>query len=232
MNRPIYGILICIISLMSCVLLASDIYAQTDEWHGLVSRAGDCLAEIQNTPVTGIPEDLLNNCSAIAVFPGTTSAGFLIGGQYGSGIIMARDQNSGKWSPPAVFDIAGGSSVGFQMGGENTDLIFLFMGNRSIHGILQGGFTTGADTRILPGPVGLKSRVETGADQKGIILSYVRSRDVVSGIKISGADLTENLAANKALYGADLSAGGILIGNKASMPKSASAMIKALKTSI
>lgn len=232
MNRYGFKILMCLISFISCALLATNLYAETDQWQRLVSRAGDCLAEIQNVPVAGIPEDLLTRCSAIAVFPGTTSAGFLIGGQYGTGIIMARDQNSGKWSPPAVFDIAGGSSVGFQMGGENTDLVFLFMDGQSLHGLFQGGFTMGDDARILPGPVGLKSHIEMDTQLKGVILSYVRSREVFSGVKISGADLTENLTANKALYGADLSAGGILIGNKANMPKSAAAMARALKTSV
>lgn len=232
MNRLACNLLICVIFLTSCIFFAADISAQDNKWERVVSDAGALLEEVQKIPLQGIPEDLLNGCSAIAIFPRTTSAGFFIGGQYGSGIIMIRDQNSGNWSSPAIFDLAGGSSVGFQIGGENTDLIFLFMDGRILRDILSGSLKIGANMPVLAGPVGLKYSPDSDIRLKGVILSYYRSQEVFGGMGMSGAEITENLTANKALYGADLSSIDILAVKKVTMPKSAAAILKALKTSI
>lgn len=208
-------------------LLPVVVNAEDNKWTRLVEEAGKVLAEIQQMPDQSIPEDLMEGCSAIAVFPSTISAGFGIGGKYGQGIIMVRNEKKGEWSGPAIFTLVGGS-IGWQIGGQATDFVLLIMNKRSVDGILQGKFKLGADAAVAAGPVGRAGEASTDVQLKGGILSYSRSRGLFAGVKLEGAVIAQHWDGNKALYGKSLSAEDILIGKKAGMPKSANGMLKVL----
>ena len=214
---------------LSACLVFFSIYAHAEEnkWTRLVDESGKVLSEVQQMPDQGIPEDLLDKCQAVAVFPSTISAGLVIGGQYGQGIIMVREENSGKWSTPAIFTIAGGS-FGWQIGGQATDIVLLIMNRRSIDGILQGKFKLGADASVAAGPVGRSAEASTDVQLKGGILSYSRSRGLFIGIKLEGAVIAQHWDGDEELYGKPLSAREILLENKARMPQSADRILKLL----
>jgi lipid-binding SYLF domain-containing protein len=212
---------------LSFLCLDLNAYAAENKWTRLVDESGKVLAEVQQMPDQGIPEDLLRGCSAIAVFPSTVSAGFVIGGQYGQGIIMVREKGSGKWSPPAIFTIAGGS-FGWQIGGQATDLVLLVMNSRSVDGLLQGKFKLGGDASVAAGPVGRSANAATDIQLKGGILSYSRSRGLFAGIKLEGAVIAQHWDGDAELYGKTLSAEDIVMDGKAKMPESASSILKVL----
>jgi lipid-binding SYLF domain-containing protein len=220
-------ILTGILLTVSLVLYGSSAQAETSKWARLVEESGKVLSEVQKMPDQGIPDDLLRKCSAIAIFPSTVSAGFIIGGQYGQGIIMVRDEKTRKWSDPAIFDIVGGS-VGFQVGGEATDLILLFMNRRSVDGVLQGRFKVGVDAAVAAGPVGRNAKADTDIQLKGGILSYSRCRGLFAGIRLDGAAINDNWAGNTDLYEASYTIDNILIENKYKMPKCAEGLLKTL----
>lgn len=216
-----------IVLLISLLLSYSGVQAEENKWERLVDESGKVLSEVQQMPDQGIPEDLLEKCQAIAVFPSTISAGFVIGGQYGQGIIMVRGEKDGKWSPPAIFTIAGGS-LGWQIGGQATDIVLLVMNRRSIDGLLQGKFKLGADASVAAGPVGRSAEASTDVQLKGGILSYSRSRGLFAGIKLEGAVIAQHWDGDEELYGKSLSAREILLENKANMPKSSERILKLL----
>ncbi len=223
-NRHITGF----VAIAILANLAFSAPAMADnKWSRLVEESGKVLGEIQQMPDQSIPEDLMRTCSAIAVFPNTISAGLGIGGKYGQGIIMVRDEKSGKWSSPAIFTIAGGS-IGWQIGGQATDFVLLVMNRRSIDGILQGKFKLGADASVAAGPVGRAAEASTDVQLKGGILSYSRSRGLFAGVKLEGAVITQHWDGDKELYGKSLSAEDILLKNKAGMPKEADNIVKVL----
>ena len=219
-------ILFGITILSSIAFTALDAYAD-NKWTNLVEESGKVLADIQQMPDQGIPEDLMRSCRAIAIFPNTISGGFVIGGKYGQGIIMVREESSGKWSAPAVFTIAGGS-FGWQIGGQATDFVLLIMSRRSVDGILEGKFKLGADAAVAAGPVGRAAEASIDIQLKGGILSYSRSRGLFAGAKLEGAVISEQWEANESIYGKALSAKQILLKNEAKMPKSASEVLKVL----
>lgn len=216
---------LAILSTLTTIAIVA--HAQSNKWTRLVEESGKVLDEIQRMPDQGIPEDLLRSCNAIAIFPNTISAGFVLGGKYGQGIIMVRDNNTGRWSPPAVFTIAGGS-LGWQIGGQATDFVLLFTNRRSVDGVLQGKFKLGADASVAAGPVGRAAEASTDAHLKGGILSYSRSRGLFAGVKLEGAVITEHWDGDAELYGKSLSAEDILTSNKAAMPKAASTVLRIL----
>jgi lipid-binding SYLF domain-containing protein len=218
---------------LTAVLFTLSVFAAApaqcgNKWTALVEESGRVLEEVQKMPDDGIPDDLLEKCSAIAVFPSTISAAIGLGGQYGQGIIMVRDERSRKWSSPAIFTIAGGS-LGFQIGGQATDIVLLIMNRRSVDGILQGKCKLGADANIAAGPVGRSAQAATDIQLKGGILSYSRSRGLFAGINLSGSVITEHWDGDKELYGKSLSAREILLEKKAGMPGCAKSILNVLK---
>ena len=216
------GIVLFIALVMSPVVNAGD-----NKWSRLVEESGRVLDQIQQMPDQNIPENLLRDCSAIAIFPNTISAGLGIGGKYGQGIMMVKDAKDRKWSAPALFTIAGGS-WGLQIGGQATDFVLLIMNRRSVDGILDGKFKLGADASVAGGPVGRAAEASTDIQLKGGILSYSRSRGLFAGVKLEGAVIAQHWDGDKELYGKSLSAREILLENKANMPESAKELLKVL----
>jgi lipid-binding SYLF domain-containing protein len=68
---------------------------------------------------------MLEKAECVGVFPDVTKGAFIVGGAGGKGVFTCRDA-SGKMGAPAFYTIGGGS-VGWQFGGEQTDLILLVM---------------------------------------------------------------------------------------------------------
>ena len=198
-----------------------------NKWTALVEESGRVLTEIQKMPDHSVPRGLLEKCSGIAVFPSTVAAGLGIGGKYGQGIIMVRDEASGRWSAPAVFTLVGGS-IGWQIGGQATDFVLLVTNRRSVEALLKGKFKLGADASVSAGPVGRNAEASTDAHLKGGILSYSRSKGLFIGVKLEGAVLSQHWDANESLYGAKLSAKEVLFEHKARVPRSAARLLNVL----
>lgn len=221
----------------SCVLLITSFTILTmiigcakepdNKWTRLVKECAKVMTEIRKMPDQGIPEGALLKAQAIAIFPNTISAGMGIGGQYGQGVIMVN--NKGRWSSPAIFTLGGGS-IGWQIGGQATDIVLLFMDKQSVDALLSGKVKLGADASVAAGPVGRSASAATDIQFKGGILSYSRSRGLFIGIKLEGAVLTQHWDGNKELYGREISAENILIKNKVSMPRCARPLVRSLKT--
>ena len=223
MKKTIFSLMVVL--LLSVILLNADAFAM-NKWEALVEESGKVLSEIQQMPDQHIPENLMDGCSAIAIFPNTISAGLGIGGKYGQGIIMVRDKD-GKWSPPAIFTLAGGS-IGWQIGGQATDFVLLIMNRRSVDGLLQGQFKLGADADVAAGPVGRSAEASTDIQLKGGILSYSRSRGLFAGVKLEGAVITQHWDGDAELYNKSISARDILLNNNVKMPQSADGILKVL----
>lgn len=216
-----------VVVVLACFVFLPVSASADNKWTRLVEESGKVLSEVQQMPDQGIPADLIESCSAVAVFPSTISAAFGIGGQYGQGIIMARDEKSGKWMPPAIFTIAG-ASLGFQIGGQATDYVLLIMNRRSIDGILQGKFKLGVDANVAAGPVGRSAQAATDIQLKGGILSYSRNRGLFIGVNLAGTVLAQHWAGDEELYGKSLSAREIMLENKVGMPQSAHSILEVL----
>jgi len=213
--------------LLSTLIFPAPGSCAENKWTNLIEEAGWVLGDIQQMPDQGIPEDLMRSCQAIAIFPNTISGGFVIGGKYGQGIIMVRNQKTGEWSPPAVFTLAGGS-FGWQIGGQATDFVLLIMSRRGVDGILSGKIKLGADAAVAAGPVGRAAEASIDIQLKSGILSYSRSRGLFAGAKLEGAVITEHWEADEAIYGRSLSAKEILLRNQADMPRAAKGVLKVL----
>ena len=178
------------------------------------------------TPDKGIPDELLENAHCIVIVPGMKSAAFLIGGKYGKGYLSCRSKHGAGWSAPATVRIEGGS-VGFQIGGSETDVVLLVMNQGGVKKLLSSKFTIGADASAAAGPVGRTSSAATDAQMHAEILTYSRARGLFAGISLEGATLRPDEDWNKELYGKEISNSDIVLGNTRP-PASASRLLGAI----
>jgi lipid-binding SYLF domain-containing protein len=188
--------------------------------------ASDVIKEIMETPDKGIPQELLDKAQCIVIVPGLKKGAFIIGGKYGKGFVSCRKEGGQGWTAPGDVRVEGGS-VGFQIGGAETDVVLLVMNERGMKKLLQSKFTLGAEGEVAAGPVGRNATAQTDALMHAEILSWSRSRGVFAGVSLQGATLREDLDDNKELYGQAYDNAEILRG-KVPVPADASHLVSLL----
>jgi SH3 domain-containing YSC84-like protein 1 len=178
------------------------------------------IEELINAPDGGIPADLLKKAECVAAIPAVKKAAFGIGGNYGRGAVACRkDQGKGPWGPPSML-VLGGGSFGFQIGGQSTDVVMLFMTADSIKYLLRDKVTLGGDASAAIGPKGREASAETSASMRAEILTYARSRGAFAGVSLKGAVLSPDKDANKNLYKKSVDAKDLLMQGDLSVPDS------------
>jgi lipid-binding SYLF domain-containing protein len=211
--------------MLAAALGAGILAAQTDSDKRL-SEATAVMNEVMATPDKSIPQDLLNKAECVVVVPGLKKGAFIIGGKYGRGFASCRREGNVGWSAPAGMRVEGGS-VGFQIGGAETDVIMLIMNQRGMQKLLTSKFTLGADASVAAGPLGRDTSAQTDALMHAEILTYSRQRGVFAGISLNGATLREDEKTNTELYGRKVANKEILTGG-IGIPKSAVTLTSAL----
>jgi lipid-binding SYLF domain-containing protein len=165
-----------------------------------LKTSAEVLTEIMSAPDKGIPDELLEKAQCVVIVPGVKKAAFIVGGQYGKGFIECRRASGKGWSAPAAIKVEGGS-VGFQIGGSETDAIMLVMNKRGAEKLLSSKFTLGADASVAAGPVGRTASADTDLKLHAEILTYSRARGVFAGVALDGATLRPDNETNTEMYG-------------------------------
>jgi SH3 domain-containing YSC84-like protein 1 len=191
-----------------------------------LAAATDVLTEIMSSPDKGIPQDLLDKSACAVIIPGVKKGAFILGAKYGRGFISCRRPSGTGWSAPAGVKVEGGS-VGFQIGGSETDVVMLVMNQGAVKKLLSSKFTIGGDASAAAGPVGRTSSAETDAQLHAELLTYSRTRGLFAGVSLQGATLRPDDDANQDMYGRKMSNQDIVLGS-IKEPAAASALIAAL----
>src|ERR1700758_5056424 len=196
-----------------------------------LQNAGKVMQEILNVP-DNIPQDLLDKARCVVVMPSVMKAAFAVSGSYGRGTMVCRTGKdfTGPWGPPAMYALEGGG-IGFQIGGEATDFVFLIMNDRGASSLMHTKVKLGADASIAAGPKGRSATADTDAYMRAEILSYSRARGVFAGISLEGSTLRPDEDANRKLYGKSTSAARIILESDVTAPDAAHDLIAALQNS-
>ncbi|MGF1512902.1 MAG: lipid-binding SYLF domain-containing protein [Elainellaceae cyanobacterium] len=186
--------------------IADDIEDAVDE----IAESQEVFEEIVGDPQTSIPPVLLQQSKAVIIITNLGQGGFIIGGRYGDGLMVAR-QADGSWSHPAFVSLGGGS-VGLQFGGRSSDIVMLVQDHQTVADIINGGAEFGADLSGTAGPVSgsLTDPAEVAADD---ILVYSRSSGLFGGVAFDGSTISFDEERNEAFYGQlDVTPEQILLG--------------------
>ena len=194
----------CLLAVVALMSSGTQLRAQTSVAAGTevqtVVAARQTLDQFFSIQIEAIPPSMLQSAAGVAIFPNMVKGGFILGVNYGKGVLHVRNQDQ-SWSPPVMVTMGGGS-IGFQAGVQAADIVLVFKTPQSLTNILGGQkVTLGADASVAVGPVGRQANAATDARLGAEIYSYARSRGLFLGVSLGGADLSVDHNADGVLYG-------------------------------
>jgi SH3 domain-containing YSC84-like protein 1 len=190
-----------------------------------IQEAAKVLREIHAVPDKDIPQQLWDNAQCVIVVPNLKKAAFIVGGEYGKGLMSCR--RSGSWSAPVFMELEKGS-WGLQIGAQAVDLVLLVMNSQGMEKLFNNKVTLGAEASVAAGPVGRDARAGTDAQLKAEILSYSRAQGLFAGIDISGGVLKPDTSENEKLYGKSIEPRTVIVSGTVKPPASARPFLDAL----
>jgi len=159
----------------------------------------------------------------VGIVPSQVKFALGLGGTYGRGVLVCRKGGNGAWDAPSMFTL-GAASIGFQIGGKATDVVFLVMNPEGMKKLVQDSVKLGAELSAAAGPVGRSAEGATDAQLHAEILSYSRSQGLFAGASLDGAVVKQDRDDNEKLYGRKVTAKEILIDGAVPTPPAAQAL--------
>jgi lipid-binding SYLF domain-containing protein len=161
-------------------------------------------------------EDFLKRAKAVVVCPDIFRAGFIIGGEGGGCVMVARGAQGG-WSDPAFYTLGSGS-FGFQAGVQNAKVLMLVMTDGGLNALLNSQFKFGADAGLTVATLGagVSGAMSTALDAD--IITFSKSQGLYGGISLSGSILSNDSGAEQRYYGQQLDARQIVVDMQGNNP--------------
>ena len=198
---------VCISFLLSSMAVAAS---TKDDLQSRIESARVVLDQIMNARDKTIPSNILRSATCVAVVPGMVKGAFVVGAQYGQGVVTCRTGHG--WSAPVFIRMAGGS-FGFQIGGQSTDLILIAVNDRGMQDLLKNKFKIGGDASAAAGPVGRAGQASTDWKMNAELLSYSRNKGLFAGIDLDGTSVSQNTEDTEIYYGGPQNFDVVLKGN-------------------
>ncbi len=177
-----------------------------------VDKAKQTIEDFKADPDMGWFRDNLPDAKAVMVVPVLIKAGFIFGGSGGHGVVLWRDDASGRWSYPS-FTFMGSATFGLQIGGEAAQVVLMIRSDRGRRALLAREFKLGGDVSVAAGPTGAGAQIAT-AD----VLAFSRTKGLFGGLTVEGAVIEPKEKWNQAYYGQAVSPEQVLIEQRVSNP--------------
>ena len=199
------------------MLFAWPLAAQAQsEQQALVDRATLAAQEMLNNRDGTDAQGVLRRARAVMICPQVFRAGFLLGGQGGSCVLVARG-GQGSWSSPAFYGMGGGS-IGFQAGIQDAQVMLFIMNERGLLAVMDSQFKLGADASATFVDLGGGIEGATTAALRADIVGFTRARGLFAGISLGGSLMSSKSDWNAAYYGRPVAAQQIVLQMEASNP--------------
>jgi lipid-binding SYLF domain-containing protein len=211
------------------MFLLMPVLHAADKEEKRLRNSAEVMEEILDIP-DALPQELLDRAECVVVMPSVKKFALGFGGSYGRGAMICRTGKNftGSWGPPAMYRLEGGN-IGFQLGGQATDFVFLVMNPKGAESLLRTKVKLSADAAAVAGPKGRAAMAGTDAYMQAEILSYSRSRGLFAGVSVEGSTLRQDNKANEKLYGRKIEAKEIVHGGGVSVPAAGSPLVSLLQ---
>jgi SH3 domain-containing YSC84-like protein 1 len=182
----------------------------------LVDRAALSLQEMMTQTVSQDPKTMLRRAKAVMICPRVFKAGFFVGGEGGSCVLLARSGN-GTWSYPTFYDIGSGS-FGFQFGVQDSQLVLMIMTNRGLDAVMDSQVRLGANVSVAVASVGGGVAGSTTAAIGADIIAFAEARGLFGGVSLEGGVMSARVDENQSYYGQPFAARQIVSQMQAQNP--------------
>lgn len=201
-----------ILAVIALLVMAAPALAQQEQ-QDLVEKARIALTTLRNDPDHPNLKSTLARAKAVLIIPSLLKAGFLIGGEGGSGVLLVRNAN-GEWSAPAFYTLASGS-IGLQVGVQDAEVLFAVMTDKGLQQVIKNQFKMGADASVALGPIGGGVEASTTLNMGADIYAFSKTRGAFAGGSFEGSLIKAREEWNKLYYGQVLSVDDIVVNGKA-----------------
>lgn len=178
--------------------MPGDALAQAADQQVLVEKSA---ASFRVVSLEKGAEPYLKRAKALLIVPSYVKAGFFLGGEGGSGVLVVRKQ--GTWSDPAFYTVAGGS-IGLQIGIEAKEIVFALMTDKAVNAVMTNQIKVGADVSIAVGTVGAGAEAATVGSPAVDIYAFSRGVGLFGGGALEGTLIAPRHEWNKAYYGQEV----------------------------
>lgn len=182
----------------------------------VIDRARITFDKLIQSPEFAELPDYVRRAKAIIIFPKLVKAGFLIGGEGGTGVLLIRQPNGG-WSHPAFYSLAAGS-LGLQIGGQVSEVVLTIMNDAAVDAVLDNQMKLGGDVSLAAGPLGKGLEAGTTTNFDSDVYSFAKTEGLFGGVSLEGAGILKRDSWNEGYYGAGATPYGILIEGRFTNP--------------
>lgn len=195
-------------------LCATPARAQTEQ-QTLVDRATLTVQEMFSDQVNPEGRRLLKNAKGIMICPRVFKAGFILGGQVGS-CVLVGNQN-GAWTNPAFYGFGSGS-IGFQIGVQDAQIAFIVLTEKGLTALMDSQFKIGADASVAVATYGAGISGATTAALRADIVAFAQARGLFAGIALDGSLISQRTEWNQTYYGQYLAPQQIILNRQGNNP--------------
>ncbi len=155
------------------------------------------------------PKYMLQRAKGVMICPRVFKAGFFIGGEGGSCVMLARSGN-GTWSYPTFYDIGSGS-FGFQFGVQDSQLVLMIMTSRGLNAVMDTQVRLGANVSVAVASIGGGVQGSTTAAVGADIIAFAEARGLFGGVSLEGGVMSARIDENQSYYGQPYAARQIVL---------------------
>src|SRR5690606_2777971 len=128
-------------------------------------------------------EAMVSRAKGVLVFPEVIRAGFIIGGEHGSGVLRVNGKPQGYYTTTA-------GSIGWQAGAESRAVVMLFMTQEALDKFRNSdGWTAGADATVTVATVGANGSIDTQTANQDVVGFVLTNAGLMAGLSLEGAKI-------------------------------------------
>jgi SH3 domain-containing YSC84-like protein 1 len=221
-RRISFGITIAILA-VGMLFLPYELVAAKDMGaaQGVVDRARVTFSGFMRDSNYSWLYENLDRAKGVLIFPQIIKGGFVWGGSGGTGVLVVRDEKTGRWSQPAFYTI-GSVTFGLQIGGEAAEVVMMAMTRKAIDSLFSSSLKLGGDVSIALGPVGIGAKAN--ADLPNVtadLISFSKSKGLYAGLNLEGSVVAVRNSLNRAYYSKNVRPADIIVRQDVSNIRSA-----------
>ncbi len=186
MNRTVKSF----VFFMACVVMVASVASSALAFDTI---SGKTTGEIRQESYRALNELLRNSplaaklaqkAVAILVFPKVYRAGFIVGGQYGQGVLFRNGRINGYYSTI-------GGSYGLQVGGQSFGYAMFFMTEKSLEYLdMSDGWEIGTGPTVVVVDHGMSGSLSTTKALADVYTFFFNQKGLMAGLGLQGNKIT------------------------------------------
>jgi lipid-binding SYLF domain-containing protein len=208
---------------LATTAFAPAAFAATGE-QAVVDHAVGTLQDLRGDKEFGNARQILQTARAVLIAPRIFKAGFFVGGEGGTAVLMVRGPHG--WSDPAFYTVAS-ASFGLQIGAQESEMIMFIQSEKALNALMQDKFKIGANAGIAVATLGSTVEGATTTHVGADIIVWASSSGAYAGLSLDGTLIQPQTDGDANYYGRPVTSSQIVLQH-AVRNKAAHGLVRAL----